>query len=30
MDYDLKKFLDKNGSPLPSQLVKVIIFYWKI
>jgi serine/threonine protein kinase len=24
MDYDLKKFLDQNGAPLPSQLVKVI------
>lgn len=24
MDYDLKKFLDKNGAPLSSQLVKVI------
>jgi len=23
MDYDLKKFLDKNGTALPSQLVKV-------
>lgn len=23
MDYDLKKFLDKNGTPLPSNLVKV-------
>ncbi len=24
MDYDLKKYLDQNGAPLPSQLVKVI------
>ena len=23
MDYDLKKFLDQNGAPLPPQLVKV-------
>ena len=29
MDYDLKKFLDKNGSPLPSQLVKVNIKEFK-
>jgi serine/threonine protein kinase len=28
MDYDLKKFLDKNGSPLPSQLVKVKIIFF--
>ena len=26
MDYDLKKFLDKNGSPLPSQLVKSYLY----
>jgi serine/threonine protein kinase len=25
MDYDLKKFLDQNGAPLPPQLVKVKI-----
>lgn len=27
MDYDLKKFLDQNGSPLPQQLVKVKLFF---
>jgi serine/threonine protein kinase len=26
MDHDLKKFLDLNGSPLPTQLVKVKYF----
>ncbi len=26
MDHDLKKFLDLNGSPLPPQLVKVILY----
>ena len=26
MDYDLKKFLDQNGTALPPQLVKVKVF----
>ena len=30
MDYDLKKFLDQNGAPLPPQLVKVKIVWKKI
>jgi serine/threonine protein kinase len=28
MDFDLKKFLDQNGAPLPPQLVKVSCYVY--